>query len=73
MSLIDTGVNTMTGGRLLRLKNYLKKDENFLFTYGDGLSNVNIKKLLEFHKKTQKNCYSYCSNTTWKIWGFNYE
>ena len=54
VSLIDTGVNTMTGGRLLRLKNYLKKDENFLFTYGDGLSNVNIKKLLEFHKKHRK-------------------
>lgn len=54
VSLIDTGVNTMTGGRLLRLKNYLKKDENFLFTYGDGLSNVDIKKLLEFHKKHKK-------------------
>lgn len=54
VSLIDTGLNTMTGGRLLRLKNYLKRDENFLFTYGDGLSNVNINQLYKFHKKHRK-------------------
>ena len=41
----------MTGGRLLRVKKYLKKDKNFLFTYGDGLSDVNINSLFEFHKK----------------------
>tara|TARA_B100000989_G_scaffold121345_3_gene89556 strand:+ start:3465 stop:4160 length:696 start_codon:yes stop_codon:yes gene_type:complete len=50
--LIETGKNTMTGGRLKRLKNYLK--ENFLLTYGDGLSNVNIHKLVSFHKKHKK-------------------
>ena len=40
----------MTGGRLKRLKKYLG-NETFMMTYGDGLSNVNLKKLLKFHKK----------------------
>ena len=40
----------MTGGRIKRLKNYLK-DETFMLTYGDGISNINLKKLLSFHKK----------------------
>ena len=40
--VVDTGKNTMTGGRLKRLKKYLK-NESFMLTYGDGLSNVNIK------------------------------
>ena len=53
IKLIDTGLNTMTGGRLKRLSKYLKK-ETFLMTYGDGLSNVNIKKLVKFHKKKKK-------------------
>ncbi len=51
--LIDTGKNTMTGGRVKRLKKYLK-NERFFLTYGDGISNVNIKKLLKFHKKHKK-------------------
>ena len=51
--LIDTGKNTMTGGRLKRLKKYLK-DECFFLTYGDGLSDVNIMKLLKFHNKNKK-------------------
>jgi glucose-1-phosphate cytidylyltransferase len=50
--LIDTGKNTMTGGRLKRLKNYL--NEKFLLTYGDGLSNININKLINFHNKNKK-------------------
>ena len=50
ISCIDTGQNTMTGGRLLRVKQYIEKDENFCMTYGDGLSNINLSKLLEFHK-----------------------
>ena len=53
VKVIDTGQNTMTGGRLKRLKKYLK-NEDFLVTYGDGLSNVNIKKLVSFHKKNKK-------------------
>jgi glucose-1-phosphate cytidylyltransferase len=44
----------MTGGRLKRLKKYINKDETFMMTYGDGLSNVNLKKLLSFHKKNKK-------------------
>ena len=43
VKIVDTGLNTMTGGRVLRLKKYLKS-ETFLLTYGDGLSDVNIKK-----------------------------
>ena len=53
INLIDTGKNTMTGGRLKRLKKYLG-NETFMMTYGDGLSNVNLKKLLRFHKKNKK-------------------
>lgn len=53
INLIDTGKNTMTGGRLKRLKKYLK-EENFFLTYGDGLSNINLKKLLKFHMNNKK-------------------
>ncbi len=49
-----SGLRTMTGGRLLRLKKFLKNDENFLCTYGDGLSNVNIGKLINFHRLNKK-------------------
>ena len=53
INIIETGKNTMTGGRLKKLKKYLK-NETFLMTYGDGVSNVNIKKLIKFHKKKKK-------------------
>ncbi len=53
IKIINTGLKTMTGGRLLRLKKYLN-DEDFFLTYGDGISNVNLKKLLSFHKKNKK-------------------
>ena len=53
INLIETGKNTMTGGRLKRLKKYIGK-ETFMMTYGDGISNVNLKKLLKFHKKNKK-------------------
>tara|TARA_Y100000590_G_scaffold376330_1_gene441804 strand:+ start:3737 stop:4429 length:693 start_codon:yes stop_codon:yes gene_type:complete len=53
INLIDTGQNTMTGGRLKRLKKFIGK-ETFMMTYGDGLSNVNLNKLLKFHKKNKK-------------------
>ena len=52
IKIIDTGQKTMTGGRLKRLEKYLK-NETFLLTYGDGLSNVNIKKLIKFHKNNK--------------------
>jgi glucose-1-phosphate cytidylyltransferase len=48
--LVDTGVDTMTGGRLKRVEPYLKDEDLFCFTYGDGLSDINISKLIEFHK-----------------------
>ncbi len=50
VTLVDTGENTMTGGRLKRIQPYLG-DEDFCFTYGDGLSNVDISKLIEFHNQ----------------------
>ena len=53
VDLINTGKNTMTGGRLKRLKKYLH-NETFMLTYGDGLSNINLKKLLKFHKEQKK-------------------
>lgn len=51
--LVETGKKTMTGGRLKKFKK-LMNNERFLLTYGDGLSNVNIKKLINFHKKNKK-------------------
>ena len=54
VTVADTGKKTLTGGRLKRLKKYLKKDETFMFTYGDGFSNVNLKDLLKFHLKRKK-------------------
>ena len=53
INLINTGKNTMTGGRLKRLKKFLG-NETFLMTYGDGLSDINLKKLIKFHKKKKK-------------------
>ena len=53
INLIDTGKNTMTGGRLKRLEKFIG-NETFMMTYGDGLSNINLKKLLKFHKKNKK-------------------
>ena len=53
VNLIETGLNTMTGGRIRRLKKYLG-DERFFMTYGDGLANVNLRKLLKFHIKKKK-------------------
>ena len=50
--MIDTGLKTMTGGRIKRLKSILR-NHTFLLTYGDGLSDVNIKKLIQFHKKNK--------------------
>ena len=54
INLVETGKNTMTGGRLKRLKKYFKKNETFMMTYGDGISNVNLKKLLNFHEKNKR-------------------
>jgi len=50
VTLVDTGENTMTGGRLKRVKEYLANDEMFSLTYGDGVSDIDIKALISFHK-----------------------
>jgi len=50
VTLIDTGEETMTGGRLRRVAPYVKDEEAFCFTYGDGVSNINIAELIAFHK-----------------------
>ena len=53
INLIDTGVNTMTGGRIKRLRDYIGK-ETFMLTYGDGVSDINIKDLVNFHHEHKK-------------------
>lgn len=50
VTLVDTGENTMTGGRLKRVASYLKDEKDFCFTYGDGVSDVDITQLISFHK-----------------------
>ena len=51
VTLVDTGENTMTGGRLKRVASFLSDEDCFCMTYGDGLANINISKLVEFHKE----------------------
>jgi len=53
VTLVDTGDNTMTGGRLKRVAGYLQDEDIFCLTYGDGLSDVNITELIAFHKAQQ--------------------
>lgn len=54
ITLSDTGQNTLTGGRIKRMRKFIDKTEDFMFTYGDGVSNVNLRKLYSFHKKNNK-------------------
>jgi len=54
VTLIDTGDNTMTGGRLKRVTDYIKDEEAFCFTYGDGLSDIDIKASIKFHQQHGK-------------------
>lgn len=54
VTLVDTGENTMTGGRLKRVQEYVQDEDAFCFTYGDGLSNVNISASIEFHRSHGK-------------------
>ena len=53
ITLVDTGLDTMTGGRLKKIEKYID-NETFFLTYGDGVANINILDLVEFHKKTDK-------------------
>ena len=54
ITLIDTGEATMTGGRIKRIKRYLNEGEDFCLTYGDGLANIDISKLVSFHQSHGK-------------------
>ena len=54
VTLVDTGEDTLTGGRLKRVQNYIYDEEFFCFTYGDGVSNVDITSLIKFHKSHGK-------------------
>jgi glucose-1-phosphate cytidylyltransferase len=53
ITMVDTGLNTMTGGRISRIKEYTGT-QPFLMTYGDGVSDINVKALVDFHKRTGK-------------------
>lgn len=53
ITIVDTGLESMTGGRLARVRNYLN-DEPFCFTYGDGVADIDVTALLDFHKSTGK-------------------
>src|SRR5207237_6049335 len=53
ITLVDTGINSMTGGRIKRIESFVE-GKQFMLTYGDGVADVNINSLLEFHKKSGK-------------------
>lgn len=54
VTIVDTGEHTMTGGRIRRIQPYIQSDKNFCLTYGDGVSDVNIRELVNFHEKQNK-------------------
>ena len=54
VNIINTGLKTQTGARIKKIRKLVENDDFFFMTYGDGISNINIKKLLEFHKKHKK-------------------
>lgn len=61
VTVVDTGLNTMTGGRVKRVQKYIG-NETFMLTYGDGVSDINISELLKFHKKHGKYCTMSATN-----------
>ncbi len=54
IKFVQTGLKTMTGGRIKKIEKFVSNEENFCLSYGDGLSDVNIKKLINFHEKNKK-------------------
>jgi len=54
VTLVDTGLDTMTGGRLKRVASYIESENSFCFTYGDGVSDLNIRDLIKFHESNNK-------------------
>ena len=59
VTVVDTGLNTMTGGRVKRVKEYIG-DESFMLTYGDGVSDLNIAELVRFRQRPWENGYNIC-------------
>lgn len=55
VTVVDTGLDTMTGGRVKRIQEYIG-DEPFMLTYGDGVADVNIDELVKFHKEPWPHC-----------------
>jgi glucose-1-phosphate cytidylyltransferase len=72
VTLIDTGLNTMTGGRIKRVQSYIG-NETFMLTYGDGVSNIDINKLLIFHKKQGKLATVTAARPTGRFGGLKFE
>ena len=56
ITLVDTGINSMTGGRIKRIANHVN-NETFMLTYGDGVGSIDIEKLVEHHQKSGKLCF----------------
>jgi glucose-1-phosphate cytidylyltransferase len=54
ITFVDTGLETLSGGRVARIKDYIGKDEEFFYTYGDGLSDIDLNQLVSYHKKMKK-------------------
>lgn len=73
ITLIDTGLNTMTGGRLKRILPLVEKEECFCLTYGDGLSDVNISQLIDFHRNHKKLVTLTATQPTGKYGALNIE
>ena len=68
VTLVDTGENTMTGGRLLRALPYLKDEDAFCFTYGDGVGRIDIRKTVDFHRQHGKMATLTGGETSWSLW-----
>jgi glucose-1-phosphate cytidylyltransferase len=73
ITLVDTGIQTMTGGRIKRAIQYLGQNETFCLTYGDGLSDVDITCFNKISSKSWENGYCNCSYSTRKIWYIGYQ
>ena len=54
INFVNTGINTMTGGRIKKVRNFVKNDKFFCVSYGDGLSDIKIDELIKFHQKKKK-------------------
>ena len=71
VTLVDTGVNSMTGGRIKRIRQHIG-DESFMLTYGDGLSNININQLVRFHQDHKKMCTLTAVQPLGRFWRFKF-